>query len=165
LGQSPGPDREFGDWITRKKLIHWEGVECGSAEHPMNTIIRDGIPRQGRRADELFQTKSRKGLADFFGDSVYPVVHRELSPHGIIHAECIGGDIDRLLYRRVTIGLFPRLFVDGEISISRCVVLVDDDESAEWMRTKAGLPKTRFGHCNGKGDFQQVDPLSPANYA
>jgi hypothetical protein len=131
----------------------------------MNTIIRDGIPRQGRRADEMFQTESCKGLAAFFGYSVYLVVHRELSRHGIIHTKSIGGDIDRLLYRRVTIGFSPRLFVDGESSISRCVALVHDDEYADWMRTKAVLPKTRFGDCNGEEHFQQIDPLSPANYA
>jgi kynurenine formamidase len=36
----PGPDREFAEWAKAKKL-RWIGVDCGSADHPMNTIIRD----------------------------------------------------------------------------------------------------------------------------
>jgi kynurenine formamidase len=39
----------------------------------------------------------------------------------IIHAECIGGDIDLMVNRRATIGFFPWRFVDGESSIGRCV--------------------------------------------
>ncbi len=54
----PGPDREFADWAKAKKL-RWIGVDCGSADHPMNTIIRDWMPRQARQADKVFQKKYR----------------------------------------------------------------------------------------------------------
>ncbi|MBI5712830.1 MAG: cyclase family protein, partial [Chloroflexi bacterium] len=47
----PGPDREFADWCKRKKL-RWLAVDCGSADHPMNTIIRDWQPRQTRQAEK-----------------------------------------------------------------------------------------------------------------
>jgi hypothetical protein len=43
-------------------------------------------------------------------------MHIEMFPDHIIHAECIGGDIDLLCNRRVTIGFFPWRFVDGESS-------------------------------------------------
>ena len=43
----PGPDREFADWAKKKKL-RWIGVDCGSADHPMNTIIREWMPRAGQ---------------------------------------------------------------------------------------------------------------------
>ncbi|HVP38836.1 MAG TPA: cyclase family protein, partial [Candidatus Saccharimonadales bacterium] len=64
----PGPDREFAEW-ARKKKIRWIGVDCGSADHPMNTIIRDWMPRQARQADKVFQKKYGMPLADFFDDT------------------------------------------------------------------------------------------------
>jgi len=160
----PGPDREFADWM-KKKQIRWEGVDCGSADHPMNTIIRDWMPRQARQADKVFQKKHKQALADFFDDTKYQLMHLELFPHGIIHAECIGGDIDLLLNRRVTIGFFPWRFVDGESSIGRCVAMVDDDEYADLMRAKAKLPKTKFGDCYREEHVQQLDRLTAANLA
>jgi kynurenine formamidase len=160
----PGPDREFADWLKKKK-IRWEAVDCGSADHPMNTIIRDWMPRQARQAEKVFQKKHGKSLAEFYDDSKYQLMHLELFPHGIVHAECIGGDIDLLLNRRVTIGFFPWRFVDGESSIGRCVAMVEDAEYEALMKKKAGMPKTRFGDCYDEKHVQQLDKLTAANMA
>ncbi len=102
----PGPDREFALW-ARKKKIRWIGVDCGSADHPMNTIIRDWMPRQARQADKHFREKYGKPLAEFFDDSKYQLMHLEMFCHGIIHAECLGGDIDLLLEPARDGGLLP----------------------------------------------------------
>ncbi|MCJ7734590.1 MAG: cyclase family protein, partial [Anaerolineales bacterium] len=99
----PGPDQEFADWAKKKKL-RWLGVDCGSADHPMNTIIRDWMPRQAKEAEVVFQDTYGKPLAEFYDDSKYQLMHIDLFPHGIIHAECIGGDIDLLLNQRAMIG-------------------------------------------------------------
>ena len=53
-------------------------------------------------------------------------MHIEMFNHGIIHAECLGGDIDLLLNQRAVIGCFPWRFVDGESSISRIVAFVPE---------------------------------------
>jgi kynurenine formamidase len=66
----PGPDRQFADWM-KKKQIRWEGVDCGSADHPMNTIRRDWMPRQARQADKVFQKRHKQALADFFDETKY----------------------------------------------------------------------------------------------
>jgi len=144
----PGPDREFAEWAKRKK-IKWIGVDCGSADHPMNTIIRDWMPRQAREAEAHFQKKYGKALKEFFSDDKYQLMHIEMFPYTIIHAECIGGDIDLLLNQRTTIGFFPWRFVDGESSIGRCVAVLEDDEYDRLMKKKASLPKTRFGDAIG----------------
>jgi len=122
----PGPDREFAEWAKRKKL-RWIGVDCGSADHPMNTIIRDWMPRQARQAEKVFKKKFGQSLAEYFDDTKYQLMHLEMFPYGIIHAECLGGEIDLLLNRRVPVGFFPWRFVDGESSIGRCVAMVNDD--------------------------------------
>ena len=91
----PGPDREFAEWAKAKKL-RWIGVDCGSADHPMNTIVRNWMPRQARQAEAHFQKKYGKGLADVFDDSKYQLMHIEMFPYHIIHAECLGPGIDLL---------------------------------------------------------------------
>lgn len=142
----PGPDREFADWCKAKKL-KWLGVDCGSADHPMNTIIRNWMPREAKEADAHFREKYGQPLAERLTDDKYQFMHIELFPHGIIHAECLGGDIDLLLNERVEIGCFPWRFVDGESSISRIVAFVDDERYAELMEKKKSFEHTRFGDC------------------
>ncbi len=140
----PGPDREFAEWAKRKKL-KWIGVDCGSADHPMNTIIRNWMPRQAAEADANFRAKYGKSVEEMFTGDKYQLMHIEMFPDHIIHAECLGGDIDLLLNRRTTIGCFPWRFVDGESSISRIVAFVEDDTYAQMMAKKAAQPKTKFG--------------------
>jgi arylformamidase len=81
-------------------------------------------------------------------------------PFGIIHAECVGGDIDLLVNRRVTVGFFPWRFVDGESSIGRCVALVDDGEYEALMKKKAKMPQTRFGDCYDPAHYESINKLS-----
>ncbi len=144
----PGPDREFANWAKRKK-IRWIGVDCGSADHPMNTIVRNWMPRQAKEADKFFQEKFGKSLEEFYDDDKYQLMHLEMFNHHIIHAECMGGDIDLLLNQRVTIGCFPWRFVDGESSIARIVAMVEDDRYEELMKKKAKAKLTKFGDVAG----------------
>jgi kynurenine formamidase len=157
----PGPDREFAEWAIAKKL-RWLAVDCGSADHPMNTIIRTWMPRQAREAEKVFENRFGQSIEEVFDDSKYQFMHIQMFPEGIIHAECIGGDIDLLLNRRVTIGFFPWRFVDGEASIGRCVAFVEDDEYQELMEKKEAMTKTRFGDAIEPTHVEQLDNLSKA---
>ncbi len=158
----PGPDREFAEW-AKKKNLRWLAVDCGSADHPMNTIIRDWMPRQAKEAEVVFKKKFNKTLAEFYDDSKYQLMHIEMFPHGIIHAECFAGDIDLLLNRRVQVGFFPWRFVDGESSIGRAVAFVDDDEYEELMKKKESMPKTKFGDAYNPEHVESLNKLTKAN--
>ena len=160
--QHPGPDREFADWAKSKKL-RWIGVDCGSADHPMNTIIRDWMPRQARQANKLFEKKYGKPLAEYFDDTKYQLMHIEMFPYGIIHAECLGGDIDLLLNRRVTVGFMPWRFVDGESSIGRAFAMVDDQEYEALMAKKEALPKTKFGDAYNPEHVTHLNQITEEN--
>ncbi len=144
----PGPNREFAEWAKRKKL-RWIGVDCGSADHPMNTKIRDWMPKEAKHCDAHMKEKYGQGLDEIFAEDKYQLMHLEMFNHHIIHAECMGGDIDLLLNRRVTVGCFPWKFVDGEASISRIVAFVEDDEYEELMAKKAKCELTKFGDIDG----------------
>ena len=160
----PGPDEEFAKWCMAKKL-RWLAVDCGSADHPMNTIIRNWMPRQTNEAEKVFQKKFGKTLAEVYTDAKYQMMHIWMFPHRIIHAECLGGDIDLLLNRRVQIGFFPWRFVDGEASIGRCVAFVEDDEYEVLMKKKEGMPKTKYGDCYDPSHVDRLNKLSQANMA
>jgi kynurenine formamidase len=144
----PGPDREFAEWAKRLRL-RWIGVDCGSADHPMNTKIREWMPRQAGEADRHMKRKYGRGLERVFDEGKYQLMHLEMFDHGIVHAECLGGDIDLLLNRRCVIGCFPWRFVDGESSISRIVAFVGDAEHERLMRRKRRCRLTRFGDVAG----------------
>lgn len=147
----PGPDREFAEWAKKKKL-RWIGVDCGSADHPFNTKIRDWMPKEAKQCDAYFKKNYGKGLEDVFSDDKYQLMHLEMFNHHILHAECLGGDMDLLNNQRVTIGCFPWRFVDGESSISRIVAMVDDDKYDELMKKKAKCGLTKFGDVTGGGN-------------
>jgi kynurenine formamidase len=158
----PGPDREFAEWAKAKKL-RWIGVDCGSADHPMNTILRNWMPRQTKQAEKVFMKKFGKSLDEFFTDDKYQLMHLEMFPYGLIHAECVGGDIDLLLNRRVTVGFFPWRFVDGEASIGRCVAMVDDAEYEELMAKKASMTLTKHGDATNQSHVESLNKISKEN--
>ncbi|HEX8917095.1 MAG TPA: cyclase family protein [Chloroflexota bacterium] len=112
----PGPNREFAEWCLDMKL-RWIGVDCGSADHPMNTIIRR------LRPDVAAEAESHLGrsLDDIFPDSGYQIMHTFLFPHDIVHCENVGGDLDEVLGQRCEIGAFPWRFVGGEAAMCRIV--------------------------------------------
>jgi len=155
----PGPDREFATWMREKKL-RWFAVDCGSADHPMNTIVRNWMPREAEEADRLFRKMYGQPLAERFTADKYQLMHIELFPHCIIHAECVGGALDLLVNRRTTIGFFPWRFVDGESSIGRCAAFVDDAEYDELMARAAKLPKTRFGDPYDPKHVKRIEKLT-----
>jgi kynurenine formamidase len=121
----PGPTLEFAEWAKKKKL-KWIGVDCGSADHPFNTKIREWMPNLAVECEAFFQKKFQKSIDDIFPPSDYQLMHTKLFPYDIIHAENVGGDIDQLLNKRTTIGCFPWRFVGGESSI--CRILAFDEQ-------------------------------------
>lgn len=160
----PGPDREFAEWAKDMKL-RYIAVDCGSADHPMNTIIRNWMPRQRNVAEKVFQKKFGKTIEEYFTDDKYQLMHIEMFPHEIIHAECIGGEIDLLLNQRVTVGFFPWRFVDGEASIGRMVAFLTDEQAAAADELRAKLPKTRFGDAYNPEHVERLNEISKANLA
>lgn len=119
----PGPMLEFAEFCEKMK-IRWIGVDCGSADHPMNTKIREWMPSLAMECDEYFKKKYGKTLMEIFPPTHYQLMHIKLFPLDIIHVENIGGDIDKVLNRRLTIGCFPWKFQGGESAFARVVAFL-----------------------------------------
>ena len=60
-------------------------------------------------------------LEEIWPDDDIQVMHYDLFPHEIIHIENAGGQIDRVLDQRVTVGCFPWRFMGGEAAFCRFV--------------------------------------------
>jgi len=121
----PGPGPGFHKWAVNMKL-KWIGVDCGSADHPMNTIIRQWHPARFKEAEEKLIAKYKvKSWDEYFPqDEYYQVMHIKLFPKKIVHAENLGGDINKLSNKRAWIGCFPLRGIELESAMCRIVALL-----------------------------------------
>jgi arylformamidase len=118
----PGPAPGFHRWALAKKL-KWIGVDCGSADHPMNTIIRKWHPDAFLAAEKkLAESYPGKLWDDVFPqDEYYQVMHLKLFPKKLVHAENLGGEIDKVSNKRVWVGLFPIKGIELESAFCRII--------------------------------------------
>ena len=120
----PGPDPEFHKWALKMKL-KWIGVDCGSADHPMNTIIKDWHPGLFEKAEEKLRADYGKGWDEMFPpETYYQVMHLKLFPEGLVHAENLGGEIEEVSNKRCWIGCFPLRGIELESSMCRIVAML-----------------------------------------
>ncbi len=119
----PGPNPDFHKWAMDMQF-KWIGVDCGSADHPMNTIIRNWHPGLFVEAEKKLIQRYGKSWDEMFPpETYYQVMHLKLFPKGIVHAENLGGDINQIRNRRVWIGCFPLRGVEFESSMCRIVAM------------------------------------------
>lgn len=121
----PGPMPEFWAWCLKKR-IKLLGVDCGSQDHPMNTKIRDWRPDEAAKAEQALRARYGKGIGEIWSPEDYQGMHFQLFPSGIIHVECLGGEIEKVLNKRTTIGVFPWRFKDGEAAFCRAVAFHEE---------------------------------------
>ena len=116
----PGPARDFAEWVLERG-VRWIAVDAGSADHPMNTVIRQ------IRSDEVEDAEAALGrpLTEVFPKPDYQIMHTLLFPHDIVHIENLGGEIDQVLDQKITFGCFPWRFQGGEAAFCRAVAFLD----------------------------------------
>ena len=59
----PGPTRAFAEWVLERG-IRWLAVDAGSADHPMNTVIRRMRAGRGRGRRGEARPLARRGLPE-----------------------------------------------------------------------------------------------------
>ena len=121
----PGPGPGFHKWCLDME-IKWIGVDCGSADHPMNTIIRQWHPKAFIEAENKIKAKFDGQTWDevFPQDEYYQVMHLKLFPKRIVHAENLGGEINQLSNKRCWIGAFPLRGIELESAMCRIVAML-----------------------------------------
>ncbi len=117
----PGPGPKFHEWCLKMRF-KWIGVDCGSADHPMNTIIRNWHPKLFAEAEKKLEQNTGKSWDDVFPqETYYQVMHLKLFPKKLVHAENLGGEIEKLNNQRCWIGCFPLKGMELESSMCRIV--------------------------------------------
>ncbi|WP_158737267.1 cyclase family protein [Alteribacillus sp. YIM 98480] len=123
---SPGLTQESAQWLVDKG-VKAVGVDQQALDHPMGTPIAPHgtgplIPQVVKEYKEEF---GRDVLEDF---PDWEPAHRVLLGNGVMGWENVGGDIEMVVGKRVTIAGFPIRWHMGDGSIVRLVALVDENE-------------------------------------
>jgi kynurenine formamidase len=131
LVRHPGPSPEFYQWALDMKL-KLIGVDCGCAEHPMNTSIRYMHPREFEKAEAKLKEKYGKSWDEMFPpDEYYRLTHITLPKAHLLLAEAIVGDINKLNNQRAWLMIQPIPFMEVETAWARVVAYQPPDEVSE----------------------------------
>jgi len=123
---SPGLYKEAAEWFVDKG-IKAVGVDQQALDHPLGTAIGPHGPGPLRPdvCEEYKKETGRDVLEDF---PEWEPCHNIIMRNGIMGWENVGGDIDEVLGKRVTIVGFPIRWVKGDGSIVRLVAIVDEGD-------------------------------------
>jgi kynurenine formamidase len=123
----PGPSPDFFEWAMNLKL-KIVGVDCGSAEHPMNTSIRYQHSREFDKANADLLDAHGIGWDELFpAEDYYKLTHITMPKSGLLLAEALGGQIDELSNQRVWVMIMPLPFMEVESAWVRAVALTAPD--------------------------------------
>ncbi|MEN8098797.1 MAG: cyclase family protein, partial [Chloroflexota bacterium] len=129
LVRHPGPSLEFFQWAIDMEL-KVVGVDCGCAEHPMNTPIRRMHDNHFQLAEAKLQSEHGMSWDEMFPpDDYYDMTHIDMPKAHLLLAESIVGQINELSNQRAWIMIQPIPFMEVETSWSRVCAL----RPPEWM--------------------------------
>lgn len=123
---SPGLGRSAGEWFLKHK-VKAVGVDQQALDHPLHTTIgKHGIgPIRPNVVAEYEAETGRKVEEDF---PEWEPCHNIILGNGILGWENVGGDIAKVVGKRVKIMGFPIRWYMGDGSIVRLVAEIDEDE-------------------------------------
>ncbi|MCB8961424.1 MAG: cyclase family protein [Ardenticatenales bacterium] len=146
----PGPSPEFFDWAMEMEL-KIVAVDCGCAEHPMNTNIRYMHGRDFAKAEAKLMAETGQSWDELYPpEAYYEQTHIRLPKSNTLLAEALGGQLNELNNQRawIMIGALP--FMEVESSWSRAMAL----------RPPAGMSEADF-FAAMKNDIQMMDLTLP----
>jgi kynurenine formamidase len=119
----PGPSSDFFQWALDMKL-KLIGVDCGCAEHPMNTSLRTMHPREFEKAEAKLRQTHGKSWDELFPPEWYhELTHITMPKAGLLLVEGLGGQIDALRNQRTWVMVQPIPFMEVESAWARVVAL------------------------------------------
>ena len=126
-GESPGLTKDAAEWLVNKK-VKMVMVDTQQVDHPLATTLgpHRGGPHMKRLAGE-YQKATGKDPKKEHG--VWNVAHKVLLGANIPTVEQIGGDVDTVLGKRVTLAATPWKFRKGDACPVRVVAMCDPSGS------------------------------------
>ena len=147
LVRHPGPSPEFFKWALEMKL-KVVGVDCGCAEHPMNTPVRRMHEREFQKAEaKLIEDHGKTWDEMFPQDEYYKMTHVDIPSAHLLFVESIVGEIDKLKNQRAWIMIMPIPFMEVETAWARVSALtapkgMKEEEFLKIMRSAEMLDLT-----------------------
>jgi kynurenine formamidase len=127
LVRHPGPSPDFFKWALDMKL-KVIGVDCGCAEHPMNTPIRRMHENEFKKAEAKLVAEYGKTWDEMFPpDEYYELTHIAMPKAHLLLAESIVGHIGKLSNQRAWIMIHPIPYMEVETAWSRVCALQAPD--------------------------------------
>ncbi|MDR3574919.1 MAG: cyclase family protein [Anaerolineaceae bacterium] len=115
----PGPSLDFLKWALDMKL-KVVGVDCGCAEHPMNTPIRRMHENHFKLAEEKLIKQTGKNWDETFPQGeYYEMTHLTMPNAHLVLCEAIVGDVEKLSNQRAWISIMPIPFMEVETAWAR----------------------------------------------
>ena len=125
----PGPSIDFYKWALDMKL-KVIGVDCGCAEHPMNTPIRRMHENHFKLAEEKLIKQTGKNWDEAFPQGeYYELTHISMPKAHLLFCEAIVGDIEKISNQRAWISIMPIPFLEVETAWARVFAL----QAPDWM--------------------------------
>ncbi|HMD90094.1 MAG TPA: cyclase family protein [Anaerolineaceae bacterium] len=125
----PGPSIDFYKWALDLKL-KVIGVDCGCAEHPMNTPIRRMHENHFKLAEEKLIKQTGKNWDETFPQSeYYELTHITMPKAHLLFCEAIVGDLEKLSNQRAWISIMPIPFMEVETAWARVFAF----QAPDWM--------------------------------
>ena len=124
---SPGLYKEAGEWFVEKG-VKCVGVDQQALDHPLGTAIgpHGSGPLRPDICAEYKRETGRDVLEDF---PEWEPCHHLLLENDIMGYENVGGDLDQVVGKRVTLAGFPIRWEKGDGSIVRLVAIVDEGDN------------------------------------
>ncbi len=147
LVRHPGPSPDFFRWALEMKL-KVVGVDCGCAEHPMNTPVRRMHEREFQKAEEKLLKEHGSTWDEMYPqDEYYKMTHADIPNAHLLFVESIVGDIDKLKNQRAWIMIMPIPFMEVETAWARVSALtapkgMEDEEFIKVMSSAEMLDLT-----------------------
>jgi kynurenine formamidase len=114
----PGFYEEAAKWFVEKR-VKAVGIDCAGLDHPMAHSPMDKY--MPWVVDEYKSITGKHPDEDF---PIYEPCHKLILGNGIAGYENVGGDIDQVVGKRVTLAGFPLKYEQGDGSLVRLVAIV-----------------------------------------
>ena len=151
LVRHPGPSPDFFKWAMDMQL-KVVGVDCGCAEHPMNTPIRRMHENHFKLAEaKLMQDYGKTWDEMFPPDEYYELTHITMPKAHLLLAECIVGEVAKLSNQRAWIMIMPIPFMEVETTWSRVCALQPPDGPA--LSEAEGMSEEEFFQVMGAAEM------------
>lgn len=120
---SPGLYREAAEWLVERG-VKMVGIDVQALDHPLGTYLgpHGPGPIQPHLNDEYKAEIGRDIIDDF---PLWEPAHKILMSNGIPGIENVGGNLDALSGRRMTLMAFPWRWAGGDGSFVRVVAIGD----------------------------------------